>query len=72
MNEEKAREILWDYIQPDGGLYCPGPYVAWTPGDKTITLDGEFDAEELEAVTWWMRKTSNAKVDAPSGARSAE
>jgi hypothetical protein len=59
MNDEKALEIIGDYIQPDGGLYCLGHYMAWTPGDKTITLDCGFEVEELEAIAWWMRHTSN-------------
>ena len=63
MNEEKAREILEGYIQPDGGLYCLGHYMALTPGEKSITLDSEFDVEELEAIAWWVRHTSNAEAD---------
>jgi hypothetical protein len=37
-------------IQPDGGLYDLGWYLAWTPGDKRARLDGEFTAQELRAI----------------------
>ena len=60
MNREKAQEILKEYIQPDGGLYCLGHYLAWTPGEKAITLDCQFGADELEAIVWWMRESSNS------------
>ena len=62
MNEEKAKEILKSYIQPDGGLYCLGHYMDWPPGDKEITLDCRFELEELEAIAWWVRNSSNAAV----------
>ena len=32
--DEEMREL----IQPDGGLYCLGWYVAWTPGEKDVCL----------------------------------
>ena len=56
MNKEQATEILKDYIEGDGGLFCPGHYIAWTPGDSDITLDSRFEADELEAIVWWMRQ----------------
>lgn len=55
MNEERAREILKDYIQDDGGLQSLGHYMSWTPSDNTIKLDDDFDPDELEAIVWWMR-----------------
>jgi len=61
MSEEKVRAILKDYIQPDGGLFSRGHYMAWAPGDKTITLGFEFEIEELEAIAWWIRNTANAQ-----------
>lgn len=42
------------YIQPDGGLYCLGRYLSWSPGDKQITLDSDFTASELSAIVYWM------------------
>ena len=53
----KARNILKKYIQPDGGLYDLEHYMMYQPGDKSITLDDEFDVEELEAIVWWIRNT---------------
>ncbi len=54
MNEQKAREILKDFIDSDGGL-CEG---AWCPGDIIIDLyDAHFNADILEAMAWWMRNT---------------
>jgi len=55
MTEEKAREILGERIQKDGGLYGGGHYLSWRPGDDVACLDADFDAEELEAIAWWMR-----------------
>ena len=56
MTEERAREILKMYIQPNGGLYCCGHYLSWNPGDPRITLDDEFEADELDAIIFWMRR----------------
>ena len=55
MNREEAEAILANYIQPNGRLYNVGGYVSWNPGNSKITLDGEFTAEELEAMAWWMK-----------------
>lgn len=55
MNEERAREILANSIQPDGSLYCLGNYRSWIPGEDMICLDSYFSADELEAIVWWMR-----------------
>jgi hypothetical protein len=52
MNEERAREILGDRIQSDGSLFDALCYLN-TRG-SFATLDGEFTAEELEAIAWWM------------------
>ena len=54
MNEEKARKILGDWIQDDGGLYCLGIYLHYNPGDGCAVLDAEFSLEELQAIVWWM------------------
>ena len=56
MTDERMREILSDSITDDGGLYSLGWYLAWTPGNKDACLDGNFTAEDLEAVARWMRK----------------
>jgi hypothetical protein len=57
MNKEKAQEILGGWIQEDGRLYSVGAYLAWRAGDDCATLDGDFTADELEAIAWWMRNT---------------
>ena len=58
MDEVMAREILGDWIKPDGGLYALGVYIAWPSAigaAERACLDGHFTHEELEAVAWWMR-----------------
>lgn len=50
MTLDEAKNILKDEIQPDGGLFCLGHYMAWSPGKKDICLDCRFDIEELEAM----------------------
>jgi hypothetical protein len=54
IDEKFAREVLGDAIQPNG-LYDLSSYMSWQPGDRTITLDGDFTVSELEAIAWWMR-----------------
>jgi hypothetical protein len=55
MDESKAREILgfhegqaftWGDIQ---GYVRPNDY------DDSICVDGDYTADELEAIAWWMR-----------------
>lgn len=66
MDEELAREILGDMcdvlgnradptIKADGGLYSLSAYLSWDIGDRQAIIDGEFTADELEAIAWWMR-----------------
>ena len=55
MNEGKARKILGDDIQKDGGLYSLGWYLSWSPDRDIACLDGEFSTDDLEAIAWWMR-----------------
>jgi hypothetical protein len=57
MNEETALAILTArrLLGESGGLYNCGVYLSWNPGDEGATLDGEFDADDLEAIAWWMR-----------------
>lgn len=55
MNEQKAREILGDMVHADetlfGGTCCR---TEWSDGDLA-RLDGEYYADELEAIAWWIR-----------------
>lgn len=45
---------LESLIQPDGGLYDLGWYVAWDVGEPKATLDGTFTAAQLRAVADYM------------------
>lgn len=53
--EIAAKRVLRDWIRPDNGLYNLYCYINWDIGDKDATLDGLFNAEQLEAIAWWMR-----------------
>ena len=56
MNEEKAKEILESALLKNSDmLFSLGWYLSWAPENVTATLDGEFSAEDLEAIAWWMR-----------------
>lgn len=63
MNEEQSRKILAGDIGENGSLLAnrSGPFIHWAAGDAKVCLDGDFTAEYLEAVVWWMR---NAKEPA--------
>jgi hypothetical protein len=55
----KAREVLseWRGLEYDlASLHCLGQYVDVIFDEDTITLDGEFTADELEAIACWMRE----------------
>jgi len=64
MDEVKVKEILGgdgDNIFTDkGGLHSLGWCLDWGIHDDTATLDGEFSADELEAIAWWMRRNFTA------------
>jgi hypothetical protein len=55
MDEHKARELLGKGIQEDGSLYNLSKYMCWNKGEEVAVLDGEFTADELEAIAYWMR-----------------
>ena len=56
MTEDKARRILGRKVHPeDSTLYDLSDYVCWPAAARRIILDGEFTAEELEAMAWWIR-----------------
>jgi len=50
MTEARAREILGSRLTADGS-FRDWPFYH---GD-TLALDGNFNADELEAIAWWMR-----------------
>ncbi len=57
MDREKASKILGEMIQPDGSLNDLFTYISWNVGDKNVSIDSAFNAEELEAIAWWIRNT---------------
>jgi len=55
MNEQQAREILGDYDKHEGWFTNISEYVEWLPQNEKAALDGEFTADQLEAIAFWMR-----------------
>lgn len=56
MNEKQCNNILdSDIKKADGSLHSLSWYLFWEKGDVQATLDGDFTADELEAIAWWMR-----------------
>jgi len=56
MDEKEVREILEpDTFLKDGGLHDTSRYIRWHKGASSVTLDGIFSIDELEAILWWMR-----------------
>ncbi len=63
MDEERVKKILKpEVLSNDGGLYSLGWYLAWSPNDTEVTLDGPFTADELEAIAWWMKNKSVRQI----------
>ncbi len=46
MTEDQARALL---------LTMRGEYAVVQPQPDRICLDGDFSADQLEAVAWWLR-----------------
>ncbi len=55
MTYEEAKKHLEEYIKPNGGSYSVGWYLAWSPGREEATLDGQFTADDLLAISVYMR-----------------
>lgn len=53
MNEQKAHEILADWITEEDELSHCDPYI--NADSEGVTLDGGFAAEQLAAIAWWMK-----------------
>jgi len=55
--------LQWNYepyrgkpvLQPDGSIDARKQWAEWFPGDYKATLDGEFTADQLEAIAVLMR-----------------
>lgn len=58
MDEQRAREILGTTIRENDTLRGIEDFVSWHIAGSTVTLDGEFTPDELEAIAWWMRNKS--------------
>lgn len=61
MTFEEAGIYLADAVQPDGNLYQLGWYLQYDAGLDTATLDGEFSADDLEAIAAYMRGSLKAQ-----------
>lgn len=59
LQAEHAAVELQEAICPNG-LENIGWYISWTVGDSKVVLDGEYTAETLEAIAWWMKHTRRA------------
>lgn len=56
MEEAEARERLSESVQADGTLDNLSRYLYYDPTVRaTATLDGEFTADDLDAIACWMR-----------------
>jgi len=63
MNISQVKEMLKSEITPDGNLSSAGWYLYYCKADKRATLDGEFTADQLEAVAVYMRNTQQGLQD---------
>lgn len=51
-----AKAHLHDCLAQDG-LFCLGWYLGYTDGRDHAVLDGEFTADDLDAIACYMRST---------------
>ena len=59
MDTAQIRAMLGDAVRQDGSLYQVVPWISWHSGSQWgITLDGEFTADQLEAIAAHMREHS--------------
>lgn len=59
MTLDEARQHLAGSIDSrDGRLFSLGWYLSWFPGDEYACLDGDFTADDLEAIAVNMRATA--------------
>ena len=55
MTLEEAEKHLEDIIEPNGNLDSLGWYLLFRKGKSTATLYGDFTAEDLEAISVYMK-----------------
>jgi hypothetical protein len=63
VDESRAREILGEWIQPDGSLRDDGMWLQWKPGANKLTFEGYLTIDHLKALVWWIEnhpKTTGA------------
>jgi len=66
MDEQRARKVLGTAIKSSGALACvTGDYFSWMVHSDRAHLSGEFSAEQLLAMAWWM--SHHAKPSQPDG-----
>lgn len=61
MTLEEAKKILTERLEPGlvpDGLDSHYDYLCYRHGDETACLDGDFGADQLEAIAIYMRATS--------------
>ena len=55
MDIAAAKQHLGEALTSEGGLFDPIRYMSYHPSTAFITLDGNFDVEDLEAIVAIMR-----------------
>ncbi|MDD2679536.1 MAG: hypothetical protein PHO03_01860 [Candidatus Omnitrophica bacterium] len=55
MDEAKARKILGRTIRDNGRLKFALWRLDWEVGWENAYLSGNFTADDLEAIAWWMK-----------------
>lgn len=55
MTFDEAKAYLGDTVTHAGNLYELGWYLAWNKTEGFAVLDGEFSADDLEAIAVYMR-----------------
>ena len=55
MTYDEAKKYLKDEIDSNKNLHSSAWYLHWDVGDADATLDGTFDATDLEAIAAYMR-----------------
>ena len=58
----KQHQIIKESLQPDGGLHWLAGYLSWNVGDRKVTIDGDYTAEELRAIADHMDKVSKSSA----------
>jgi hypothetical protein len=49
-------------VQEDGSLYDLGAYIHWPVHSESITLDGQFEIDDLKEIVRYIRMKQSEKV----------